>query len=235
MFDQLENELVLKAIAWDDKIGKFVSPSHSGFVWERDGIEAATCTRKCTTGDEPPFDQYDIPGDGCLCGLYGTFRWRIIGKGYTKGKAIAPTTLVEVSGKTKLYDDGTRSYQQGIRAVINTWDDAVASEFDHLNIVGQVDQYGVRSTKAAAVQAADYFQVPILSREMATIAMDLQNARLNLLHSERRPDNENDFHYLPESGIVREMSRTEIDELVDVYLPRIEPEVKWQALFTKSR
>jgi hypothetical protein len=235
MFDQLTQELVLKAVMWDEKKGAFVSPSYNEFVWQKDGIESATCKKEtCTPGEEPPYEANHIPGDECYCGLYGTFRWRIIGKGYTKRKAISPIVLVEVAGKTSLYEDGARSFQQCIRGVINTWDNRHVEKFDpRFNITSQADIYGVVSTKAASVQAVDYFQVPMLDRKVATIVMDLQNIRLNKMHSEKRIS-EDDFHYLPEDPRIRQMDRAEVDILMDTYLPQSNVEVEWSELFKRS-
>lgn len=47
-FNQLQNELSLKAIAWDFKKRMFVSPSSLEFEWSTDGLEAADCLKGCT-------------------------------------------------------------------------------------------------------------------------------------------------------------------------------------------
>ena len=246
MFAQLQNELCLKAITWNGEIGKFTSPSLKNFVWEKDGIETANCSMRCQSVAEPPYGPFDIPGDWCTCGLYGTFRWEIIGKGYTRTGAISPVCLMEVAGKTHIYTDGTRSQQQCIRAIINTWDDSVQEKFDKFNITSQIDPYGVRSTIYACAQAVDYFQVPLLTRDVATIVMDLQNTKLDmkgLCHDGAAPflaEKKEEAKmgglgpvpdYRPESSIVRGLKRNEIEEMFNMYLPDTEMEVEWSQLF----
>jgi hypothetical protein len=228
-FVGIQNELGLKAIKWDTTLGKFTSPSHSGFMWERDGIETAKCwnimddRKGCKKGG-------DIPGDDCTCGLYCGFRWNIIGKGYTQVDDICPVCLVETHGKTILYTDGMRSLQQGIVAVVNTWEPDAPVVRD-VNIVAQYDVNGVRSTQAASYQAADYFGVPILSKHVATVVMDLQNVRCNTLWG---MEEDGEFGYVPESSAVRKMSLDSIIETIEQYIPsqtKQEEEALWSQLF----
>jgi hypothetical protein len=224
-FDQLEGELSLKAIAWDFDQGKFVSPSYSGFVWERDGIESAECNKGC--------EDIDIPGDDCTCGLYSTFRWNIIAKGYTAKSQISPVVLVEAIGKTVLHDDGIRSYQQGIRAVINTWRGKQLEKYGGFKSIYSAGNL-VSAVQASAHQASDYFQIPILDFDVATVVMDLWNIHLNAQWGHEDDDT---FGYVPESETVKKMKAEEVEILSQQYLPTkpvsapvVGEEVTWQKL-----
>lgn len=223
-FDQLEGELSLKAIAWDFDQNKFVSPSRKQFVWRDDGLESAECVKGCK--DE------DIPGDNCTCGLYSTFRWNIIQKGYTKESLISPVLLVEAVGKTQLHDDGTRSYQQAMRAVIATWGDRLIESVTGEPIRLVWGEYAEARMRGAAHQAADYFHVPVLDMEVATVVMDLWNIHLNAMWGF---ENEGEFGYIPESQTIKKMKPGEVEILSQQYLPAkpkgvpVE-EVTWETL-----
>lgn len=220
---QVTNELCLKAIAWDTEKNVFASPSHSEFKWSRDGIEKAVCG-KCHVQEEPPYGDNSIPGEDCLCGLYGTFRWNIIASGYTRQRTISPVVLVEANGKSILYDDGIRSYQQGIVAVIDTWAmiqfwiksrGPSTSQYKKQGFnITQISTKGITASQPAALQAVDYFQVPMLDWQTATIVMDLQNIKLNPPW-----EKETKFKYVPESSDVRAMKHDQLRTTIETYLP----------------
>ena len=216
-FSNLTGELSLKAIAWDFDQGKFVSPSFQEFIWSEDGLVSASCNKGCK--DE------DIPGDDCLCGLYSTFRWSIINQGYTKRSEISPILLVEAIGKTWIYTEGVRSYMQGVHAVINQWNErAIETVFGPKYLCwGKVATKQLMSkAKASSEQASDFFKVPILEHDPATVAMDLWNIHINTFEDD----------YQPESPIVNAMSKEQILELTNQYLPK--KEVKWEDLVVKE-
>lgn len=225
-FDQLTGELSLKAVAWDFEQCVFVSPSRKEFIWRDDGLEAAECD-SC--------DNEDIPGDDCTCGLYSTFRWGIISKGYTTQSQISPVMLVEAVGKTQLYTDGIRSYQQAIRAVISTWDRPYMESVTGKQIQMLWGTNAEAKMRGAAYQAADYFRVPVLDPKVATVVMDLWNIHLNALWGF---EGEDEFGYMPESFIVKNMQPKEIEILSKQYLPNKpeEPkkEVSWQVLLRNA-
>jgi len=207
-FSQLQNELSLKAIAWDFKKRMFVSPSSTEFEWSPDGLEAADCDKGCKK-DEPDKDSMDkltydlamkntIPGDWCSCGIYSTFRWSIV-EGYVSASPISAVMLTEAVGKTLIYRDGMKTYQLAIRAVIKP-------TFTHY--VGR-DNLMI----GAAYQAADYFQVPIVDKKTALVVMDLWNIFLN--------DDHKDW-YQPESDEVRLMNEADVLQYKEMFFAREE-------------
>jgi len=202
-FDQLENELALKAVAWDFEQHAFVSPSKKEFVWNPDGLEAAVC-HKCESAMPvdmkylPELSPNMVPGDNCSCGIYSTFRWSIV-EGYVSASPISAVMLTEAVGKTIIYMDGMRTYQLAIRAVIKP-------VFTHY--VGR-DNLII----GAAYQAADYFQVPVIDTKTAFVVMDLWNIFLN-----------DDWHewYRPESLDVKGMNEADILQYKEMFFARKE-------------
>jgi len=219
-FEILENELALKAVAWDYDRGTFVSPSVQEFTWSREGLEAGVCEKGCIPCEPPPtpyrfWTSSHIPGDDCSCGLYATYRWGIVLRGYISSSQVSPVLLVEVGGKTILYDETVRVYQLTMKAAIKDW-------------WVSYPQHARKSTPlltAATYQAADYFNIPVLSMAEATTAMDLWNIKLNPTWEE---------WYVPESPAIKRMPKQSINELVETYFPEHEKEVTWESLLQSS-
>lgn len=180
----LQHELALKAIAWDCKKRRFVSPSWSDFVWEQLGLATATCYK-----NEKPYQyqNHEVPDEDCSCGMYCSFKRRVVNS--YMGNTVSVLCLVEAYGKTILYhgaDAGFISKQMLIRHIINKKD---ASTIE----------------KMAAFQAAEYFDVTRLDEETALISMDLWNMRLN---------DDWEAWYQPESDQLNKLTTEELRKVV---------------------
>jgi len=144
--------LAMKALAWDYKKGKFVSPSWSSFTWNKEGLTSCECH---TCGD-------DMPGKEHSCGLYATFRWWEV-TDYLNHSPVSPIILFEISGKSQFYQDIFRSKQLAPYCVIHY------ERGDHIQHL-------------ASYQASEYFEVPIVPRSRAIPMMDVWNIVWFLAH-----------------------------------------------------
>lgn len=135
----------MKSLAWKYEKGKFDSPAWGGFYWDKEGLTSAKCG---SCGDE-------MPRLECSCGLYASFRWEEV-SGYRYTSQISPIILFEVSGKCQFYQDCIRAKQLAPFAVI---EEQGADEIWHL----------------AALQAADYFDVPTIPKSTGIALMDVWN------------------------------------------------------------
>lgn len=97
------------------------------------------------------------PGEFCSCGIYATFSWKIA-KLYDR-RYLNVMLVVEAGGKTILHEYGFRSEQLRFVAAIRQEDPVF---------------------KLATMQAADYYNIPIVNKYTGLSIMDMQN--VHLLH-----------------------------------------------------
>jgi len=109
----------------------------------------------------------DTPGFECTCGLYATYNYGEAAS-YRYRSPISPILLLEAYGDYVVGGEGFRSLQLLVRAVM-------------------VDDYSPM-LYAASIQAADYFDVPTMTKTQAMLIMNLWNITVFLTDPEYTED-----------------------------------------------
>lgn len=104
---------------------------------------------QCTKFTHAPPDEF------CTCGIYATFDWGIA-KNYDR-RYLNVMLLVEAGGKTILHDYGFRAEQ--------------------IRFIGAIRQ-DEPVYRLATMQAADFYNIPIMEKSTALAIMDIQNCHI---------------------------------------------------------
>jgi hypothetical protein len=146
IYQAIEYELGLKALAWDYSQGQFISPARPEFTWDKGGLKVAGCAHGYG---------HEAPDWDCTCGLFCAWDLNVVYE-YIHRSPVSPVFLCEASGKTIIHDMGWRAEELSIIAVMGSFQSSVIE-------------------KLAAHQASDYFQVPVLDKPAVVFLMDIVN------------------------------------------------------------